>query len=232
MLEALRTQLQRLCPETCPRCGTESVLGFCANCRADFRRIKSPCRRCGMPMPLSRCPLAGRHWLIDAVRSPFIYDRPLAIYLRAFKYRRQRQLGRALGQLLGAEINSSEIELDVLVSMPLHPRRLRSRGYNQADEIAGSIARLLGRPLLVAGIRRSVATRPQTELDRKARLNGPAGSFAVSRDLSGTRVAIVDDVITTGATVNALAKALKSAGALRVEAWSVARSVGGVTDAG
>lgn len=225
MLEALRTRLQLLCPESCPRCGLESALGFCNDCRGDFDRIKSPCHRCGMPTPCSPCPLEGPNWLVDAVRAPFVYGLPLAHYLRALKYRGQRRLGRALGQLLGVEVAAVKFEVDAIASMPLHPRRLRSRTFNQADEIADSVAARLARPLLITGIRRTVETQPQIKLDRSERLKGPMGSFAVSRDLGGMRIAIVDDVITTGATVNALAQALKSAGAVQVEAWSVARSV-------
>jgi ComF family protein len=142
------------------------------------------------------------------------------------KYRSERHLGRALGLLLADSLEAPDHRIDALVGVPLHPRRLRARGFNQANEIAAPIARALGRPLLQSGFRRILATRPQTELDRSARLRAPLGSFAVSRNLAGLGIAIVDDVITTGATVDAFAATIRAAGAVRVEAWSVARSVG------
>jgi ComF family protein len=174
--------------------------------------------------------MSGPGWVIDSVRAPFAYGPPLSRYLWALKYRAERHLGRALGSLFAGTIDPIKIEIDAVVGVPLHPRRLRARSFNQADEIAAPIARVLRRPLLTSGFKRIVATRPQTELDRKARLRAPIGSFAVSRNLAGLGIAIVDDVITTGATANAFAAALKAQGAARVEAWSVARSTGGATD--
>jgi predicted amidophosphoribosyltransferase len=106
------------------------------------------------------------------------------------------------------------------------------RSFNQAEEIAAPVARILRRPLLSSGFKRIVATRPQTELDRNARLRAPIGSFAVTRDLTDLRIAIVDDVITTAATVTAFAAALKTRGAASVEAWSIARSIGDAADSG
>jgi ComF family protein len=176
--------------------------------------------------------MSGPDWQIDSIRAPFVYGPPLARYLWALKYRAKRHLGRAIGQLLGEAIETADTVdmadagIDAVVAVPLHPRRLRTRSFNQADEIAGPIAARLGRPLLASGIRRTIETRPQTELDRKARLQAPMGSFAVCRNLTGLKIAIVDDVITTGATINAFAEALKSKGAASVEAWSVARTVG------
>lgn len=170
--------------------------------------------------------MSGPGWAIDSIRAPFAYGPPLAQYLWALKYRSERHLGRALGLLLADELDATVHRIDAVVGVPLHPQRLRARSFNQAHEIAAPIARAFGRPLLTAGFRRIVATRPQTELDRKARLLAPLGSFSVSRDLAGLGVAIVDDVVTTGATVNACAAAVRAQGAARVEVWSVARSVG------
>jgi ComF family protein len=226
MLEAWQKLFQQLFPESCPRCGAEWAGGFCPQCRRIFTRIETPCRYCAMPGPCRRCPISGPNWAVDQIRAPFAYGPPLAGYLWALKYRAERHLGRALGSLVAETIDTTKIEIDAVVGVPLHPRRLRLRGFNQADEIAGPIARKLDRPLFSPGFNRIISTRPQTELDRNARLRAPLGKFAVSRDLGGLRIAIVDDVITTGATVNAFAAALKAEGAAYVEAWSVARSVG------
>ena len=225
MLRALCASIQRLCPESCPRCGFESDLGFCGDCRLDFPRIESACPRCGLPLPCGPCPGSHRDWHIDAIHSPYVYGLPLARFLRDLKYRGQRRLGRALGLLLAAELKAAATGVDAIVGTPLHQRRLRARTFNQADEIALALASHLRMPRLVSGIRRKLDTQPQTELNRKNRIENPLRAFSVSRNLRGLRIAIVDDVITTGATVNALADTLKSAGAIRVEAWSVARSV-------
>jgi ComF family protein len=174
--------------------------------------------------------MSGAAWAIDSIRAPFAYGPPLSRYLWALKYRAERHLGRALGSLLAETIDPTTVEIDAIVGVPLHRRRLRSRTFNQADEIAAPVAHILRTQLLTSGFKRIVATRPQTELDRNARLQAPAGSFAVSRDLTDLNIAIVDDVITTGATVNALAAALKAKGAANVEAWSIARSIGDARD--
>jgi ComF family protein len=222
---------RRLGAGSCPRCGFDSPDGFCADCRREFPRIEAPCLRCGLPPPCDPCPALAGDWHVDAVRAPFVYGPPLARYVQNLKYGRERHLGRALGRLLAAGIERAGIdsaapEVDVLVAVPLHRRRLRARTFNQADEIGAAVAKLRGVPLLGAGVRREIDTQPQTELDRAERLRGPRRAFRVNRRFEALRVAIVDDVITTGATVNALASALKGAGATRVEAWAVARSVG------
>jgi ComF family protein len=158
------------------------------------------------------------------VIAPLRYGAPIDHYVRALKYTGARKLGRALGLLLADRVRAQPIQIDALVAVPLHPRRLRERGYNQAAEIARTVSQQLQIPLLARGIRRCRASPPQTGLDAKHRYANIADAFAVSRDLSRLRMAIVDDVITTGATVNALAGALAAAGAARLEAWAVART--------
>jgi ComF family protein len=114
---------------------------------------------------------------------------------------------------------------DIVIAVPLHRGRLVERGYNQALEIARPVASELGLPLWISGIRRKRATQPLAALGASARRVGVRGAFSVTRDLEGLNVAIVDDVITTGATVNALAATLRKAGAHRIEAWAVARAL-------
>jgi predicted amidophosphoribosyltransferase len=109
--------------------------------------------------------------------------------------------------------------------MPLHPRRLAERGFNQALEIARSVARHLGRPIEPRGVLRVKDTLPQTKLPYEERAKNVRGAFLCKLDLSGASVAVVDDVMTTGATLNELARALKRAGATRVENLVIARTV-------
>jgi len=233
LLDALATLTRRLVPASCPRCRLAAASGFCPACRADFVRIPSPCPRCGLASPCRPCPAAAGAWPIDAVVAPFAYAAPLARQLLALKYARQRHLGAALGLLLAAEPGLGRCPVDALVPVPLHPRRLRQRSFNQADEIARPIARATGLPIIVRGIRRRRYTQPQTALDRRQRRANPRRAFAIDNaSLRGLRLAIVDDVITTAATVNALATALRSAGAVSVVAWAVARTPDGTDECG
>jgi ComF family protein len=226
LLRSLAALVQALCPECCPRCGAESTDGFCPTCSDEFERIPRPCSACGLSGPAHACPARGDDWQLDRLHAPFLYAAPLSIYLQRLKFARQRRLGLALGCLLARELGERTISCDVLVAVPLHRSRLRERSFNQADEIARPIARQLGLEVAAAGIGRRRKTPAQTGLARSERLLNLGQAFRVSRRLDGARVAIVDDVITTGVTVNALAAALRAAGASYVEAWGVARTVG------
>jgi len=226
MWKSLGATLVRLFPDICPRCGLRSPVGFCADCRLDFARISTPCPRCGLKAPCVACPAESRRWQIDATIAPFIYQAPLSRYIQALKYQGQRHLGRALGELLLTEAGAGLAVADAVVAVPLHRRRLRTRTFNQAEEIAVTIAAGLRRPLLGAMVRRAIDTCPQTELDRAGRREFGLDTFTVRGKLHGMRLLAVDDVITTGATMNALAHALKRAGALGVDAVAIARSVG------
>jgi ComF family protein len=232
-----------------------SVGGFCADCRNDFLRVAEPCCRCGLERSanggLHRCPADAEAWAIDQLVAPFVYAPPLTRFLHALKYERQRSLGLALGELLrdavlcgrhGPDVPAPGAggpratgghgpAWDAVAFVPLHPLRLRQRGFNQADEIARPVARATGTPLLVSGIRRCADTPPQTVLGKRERLTGPRRAFVVSRNCAGLSLALVDDVVTTGATINALARALKQAGAVRVVGLAVLRSLGREQDA-
>jgi ComF family protein len=198
--------------------------GFCCACRGDFLRVVDACDRCGLPRPCAPCPARERSWRLAAVRAPFAYVPPLSRFLHELKYRRRRSLGAALGKLLADDLLGIPCRADAIVAVPMHPRRLRARTFNQADEIARPVARLLGLPMLVRGLRRHQHTQSQTTLDRRARIRALAEAFAVERELDGMRIAVIDDVVTTGATVNALAAALAAAGARSTEAWALART--------
>ena len=212
-------------PEICPACREPSARGFCTACAGRFAVVPEPCARCGLAQPVARCPRAAGFRSVTRVVAPFVYAAPLDLHVRALKYRGARALGRAIALLVLDAVRGQSSAVDALVAVPLHPRRLRERGYNQAAEIARTLARRLTLPLLARGVGRTAARAPQIELDARARYASTAGAFAVTRNLAGMRLAVVDDVITTGATVNALARALLAAGAVRVDAWAVARTL-------
>lgn len=216
--------LKTLFVESCPGCGGASACGFCAVCAGELTRIASPCGRCGLTEPVARCPRQRTRWHVDAVHAPFEYAPPLDTYLHAFKYGGARAMGRALAMLIAAGLEKPSRAIDALVAVPLHRARLYERGYNQALEIARTLAHELTLPLLERGIARTAGTGRQTGRGARERLAGMTQAFRVRRALDGLRIAIVDDVVTTGATVNALAAALRAAGARTCVAFAVART--------
>lgn len=211
-------------PELCPRCLGPTGRGFCDGCRGDFLRVARPCGACALPWPVAHCPRRDSSWRVARVVAPYLYAAPLSTLLQSLKFTGVRALGRAFGLLLAPEVEAAASRVDALLAVPLHPGRLRERGYNQAVEIARILARELRTPLLTAAARRRLPTRPQSTLRSGERQANLAAAFALSRDFAGASLAIVDDVVTTGATVNALAAAVHAAGARRVEAWAVART--------
>jgi ComF family protein len=211
--------------EVCPGCAEASSAGLCSVCRAALRRVADACERCGLARPVASCPRRGRAWHVERVLAPFVYAAPLDGYVQALKYRGARRLGRTLALAVVDELHDAARDVDALVPVPLHARRFRERGFNQAAEISRTFGRVLEKPLLLAGIHRRGAQAAQTGRGATERLENVATAFAAERDLAGARLAIVDDVVTTGATVNALAAALLGAGAARCEVWAIARTL-------
>lgn len=210
--------------DSCPACGGPSRRGFCTVCAREFVRVRRPCERCGLATPVAHCPLRSARWYVAAVIAPFDYAPPLGHYLHALKYRGARSLGAAFAALLAPALTAARADVDALVPVPLHRSRRCERGYNQAREIARPLARELGVPLLERGIVRRFARITQTGQSARQRRASVAHAFRVSRDLRGRCVAIIDDVVTTGATINALAAELSAAGARRCLAFAVART--------
>ena len=216
--------LRYLFTETCLGCAQSTPGGLCPICTAELLRVPDPCAGCGLAQPVAHCPRRAAPWHVATVVAPFAYRPPLDHYVHALKYRGVRALGRALGLALLPALGAARGSVDAIVAVPLHRARLRERGYNQAVEIARTLARELKLPLLQRGIERRVAGASQTGQNAGERRASVARAFAVRRNLNGQCIAIVDDVLTTGATVNALAAALRNAGAAHCVAWAVART--------
>lgn len=214
--------LARLFPELCPRCGVETQRGYCTACRGEFVRVPDPCPGCGLARPVLRCPRRGGPWHLDAVVTPYAYAPPLAAELVKLKRDGGRHLGRALGLLLAGHVAPLAGRIDTLVPVPLHASRLRERGFNQALEIGHALARSIRVALRAHEVARTHKTRLQAGLDAARRGANLEHAFRARR--AAGSIAIVDDVVTTGATVNALAAELRGRGAARVEAWAVART--------
>ncbi|WP_338055823.1 ComF family protein [Sulfurivermis fontis] len=157
--------------------------------------------------------------------APLLYRPPLDWLIQGFKFNQRLPPGRLLGQLLAQHLAGQIITPpELIVPVPLHPARLRERGYNQALELARPLARRFGIPLAHGLVRRVRATATQSLLPAGERRRNVRGAFALRRPLAARHVAIVDDVIATGSTVAELARVLRRAGAERIEVWAVARA--------
>lgn len=210
----------------CVVCGEAAGPSVCAHCMQAFVRLGPTCRICGLPRPVRRCPRDAGAWRVTRVFAPFAYAPPLDDRLHALKFAADRALGHGFAQLLAGAIREAAPALlaaDVVVPIPLGRRRLVERGFNQAAEIARPFARLVGLPCRFA-VRRRESTAAQARLGARDRRRNVIGAFRASRRLAGRRVLLVDDVITTGATVNAAAAAVLAAGAVEVYAVAVART--------
>lgn len=207
---------------------------LCAQCRSRLRLVRPPyCVVCGRAFAsrAGSMRLCGRCLLrlprYDRARSVGLYAGSLREAVHELKYRGRTAMAVPLSELLagqGARMGSPH-HCDVLVPVPLHVRRLRQRGFNQSALLAQRLARAWHIPCDVAALQRQRWTAPQTGLDRRRRLANLRGAFAASRArCRGKRMLLIDDVYTSGATVNECARALKAAGAARVEVLTLART--------
>ena len=219
-----------LLPDVCVLCGTVPVdkAGVCNDCAADLPRPRMACARCGVPLAsddvvCGRC--LNRPPLFDRVCYPFLYDGPVVHLVHALKFNGKLHLSRTLGELLADHIVDRHPALpERLVPVPLHPRRLRERGFNQALEVARRVSRRLDIPLDFRSCTRTRFTPAQSSLPAKERQRNVKGTFSVAPDMTARHVVIVDDVMTTGATANELARTLKKAGVTRVDVWVCAHA--------
>lgn len=154
--------------------------------------------------------------------AAWAYVFPADRLIHAFKFHGRLQLAPWIARALAEGIAE---RADVIVPLPLHPSRIAERGFNQAQEIARHLARATGAPLAGAGISRTRVTAAQADLLHEARAANVRGAFRCDVDLSGKSVAVVDDVMTTGATLDEFARTLKRAGAVRVSNWVAARTL-------
>lgn len=229
-------------PAVCLACSGTATgsahLGLCLACRGRLVPPAAGCAACGAAIPaaaLSRLPTGWvcgecrrRPPAFDALLVPWSYEGPVQAVVQGLKFRRLGYLGRHLARDLRDLLVAGGDTWDLVVPVPLHWRRRWLRGYNQAERIARPLAAHLAVPC-VEGLRRRRATRPQTGLAREARLANPREAFAPRRRprtprWEGRRVLLVDDVVTTGATLRAAAAALRSAGVESVTAVAAART--------
>lgn len=198
---------------------------LCAACRDALPWSRSACPRCAIPLPVTE--LCGeclqKPPRVNATHACFVYGFPLDRLVPRFKFHNDLAAGRLLAELMAEGLAGLPVP-DALIPVPLHASRLRKRGYDQALELAKPLARTLQIPLLADALLRTRATAPQSELHADARQRNLRGAFAIRAGVALPRhVALVDDVMTTGATLEAAAKMLLRAGVERVDAWVCAR---------
>ena len=220
--------LRMLWPARCLACGERGhgARDLCLACADALPWNRIACPRCALPLPTPA--LACGHCLrrpppLDAIHAACMYARPLDRLLPRFKFHGDLAAGRLLAQVM-ADACAPLPRPDALVPVPLHRARLRSRGYDQALELAKPLARALHLPLRTDTLLRLRPTAPQSELSALARRRNVRNAFVARADGAlPTHVVLVDDVMTTGATLHAAAKALRRAGVQRVDAWVCAR---------
>jgi len=213
----------------CLLCGDFSSYGkiICALCKKDLPQLSNPCPRCGQPGVTGACNFcSAKKPLYDESIIVFPYQYPVTDLIKAAKYKSQLSIARELGGLLSEAVLQTANKLpECLVPVPIHPSRLYKRGFNQSQEIARVLANRFGLPLKPNLIKKTRVTAPQFELSPKQRLKNVKGAFKLQEKLAYKHLAIVDDVITTGSTLNEITQILKQAGAKSVVAWACARTI-------
>ena len=224
--------LDLLFPPRCVGCGRVGDL-FCAACQAQIEPVRLPvCRRCGRPAATDElCPACQRTPSdLDGIVTTAIFGPPLRDAIHHLKYRNGRRLAGPLGARLAAFWPGSGLVADLLVPVPLHADRLAERGYNQAELLARALATGVGVPVATDLLLRCKATLPQVTLGRAERIQNVAGAFLCQKDVTGRRIVLIDDVCTTGSTLEACAAALRARGAVTVWAFTLARPRWGRTE--
>ena len=223
----LRAPLRWLFPPRCLVCAGDGLpdRDLCAACHDALPRQLHACPRCALPVaiagPCSTC--QAQPPPLDAVHAAFDYAFPLDRLLPRLKFHGDFAAGRVLAHCM-AEHFANLPRPQALVPVPLHRARLRRRGFDQALELARPLARALDLPLRDGLLHRCRATQAQSRLDADARSRNLRGAFQVDPAAAlPMHVALVDDVMTTGATLHAVADVLRAAGVARIDAWVCAR---------
>ena len=200
---------------------------WCVACDATLPYLDAPhCPVCALPTSFGE--VCGHCLkeppLFTRTTAVFGYSFPLDKLIQALKYGEQLALANAFAEKLALRIGNSDLP-DCIIPMPLHPAKLRERGFNQSQLLAATLARKLDIELQTNACQRVRDTPAQSGLPWKERRKNVRNAFRCDKDLTGKRVALVDDVLTTGASMNALADAVQQRGASEIQAWVVARTL-------
>jgi ComF family protein len=216
--------------QPCVLCGSMSHYGlWCEECDKAMPYLNAP--HC----PICSLPTAQGETCGHCLKKPPVFIRTVAVFgyqfplnelIQAMKYHQMIALSHIFAEKLARRIDTNDLPY-CIVPMPLHPAKLKRRGFNQAQLIASQLARHLRIPVLSQACQRLRDTPSQTSLPWNERSKNVRGAFSCDPDLSGKHIALLDDVMTTGASMNELAAAVKKQGAREISAWVVARTSGG-----
>jgi len=231
----LKASLDLLLPPACLLCGHPLQTGrrtaFCDPCLAGMTPLGTAhCRRCAQPFPdAASCHVCGtclkRPPGFSRVHAAGIYQGSIKEALQRLKYRNQLILAKPLGRLLGKTLADSFVAWpDCIIPVPLHPRRLRQRGYNQAHELARPLSRDFGCPIEAGLLQRHRRTPPQQGLSAMDRGRNLRNAFELSSPIGSARVLLVDDIMTTGETVRECCRTLLRGGAAEIQVAVVGRA--------
>lgn len=231
--------LDVILPPICHICHTfipnADSLHICPTCRENLPLVSAPlCTLCGIPFVgtggdhrCGACTLQPPHF--DSARAQYLYEGPIRELIHSFKYNRNIHLRYPLALLTLEGIRSSMAhhDLNLIIPVPLHRSRLRQRGFNQAVLLGRVLSRHLALPMALDALIRTRATEPQIELSAAERRVNVRGAFSVKspESIAGKRILLLDDVMTTGSTMDECAKELKNGGATEIIALTIARTV-------
>lgn len=222
---ARQTLLDLLFPPRCIVCRRADAAWFCPTCRSKIDLIVPPlCARCGRPLHQPVCPYCRKRPLeIDGIRAVGFFEGNLRKSIHAFKYEHRPELAPILGDLMSDYLAAHPLPADAITVVPLHSAREQSRGYNQSLLLARTLGARHHLPIWENALTRVRATRSQVELDAAARQVNVHDAFCADGRVAGARVLLIDDVCTTGATMDACTAALKQRGAKSVWGLALAR---------
>ena len=205
-----------------------NTAGLCRDCLAELPQIHHACPCCGAELANFVTVLCGKcqrqaPWF-DSAHIPYRYAPPLVPFITGLKFHARLAESRFLAELFLASLSAELTLPECLIPVPLHSQRLRERGFNQALELARLLSHRLHLPIENHLVQRRLNTRPQSELSGKSRHHNMRHAFELLSPVKYRHVAILDDVVTTGSTVNELAQVLRQAGVEYIQVWAIARA--------
>lgn len=221
--EIIKLMLELLYPAKCPFCGRIVPEGICGRCREKVITVREPlCKKCGKPVRNEREEFCydckEKSHLFEDGRSLWVHQSPVSEAVYAMKYQNRRIYGKIFGNEMAEKYGQylKERQVDLIVPIPLHKKRKRKRGYNQAEILARTLSEAVKIPMADDVLIRVKETCPQKSLNDKERRRNIRGAFEVKKRLTGRKIVLIDDIYTTGSTLDEAAKTLLGAGAEKV----------------
>jgi len=199
--------------------------GFCLGCYQDLPHILQSCLRCGVAVSAERqCVCKDEDWPFSVCMAACAYAFPVDALISQLKNQHKLSVSVPLGQLIASQVQRQRLALpELLIPVPTSTERLQQRGFNQALEIAKVVGKQLSIPVDYSSVTRGKQSAVQKHLNKQQRSHNVDSAFFLTKPIAATHVAIIDDVITTGATTKAIAYLLRENGVINIQSWAVAR---------